>query len=355
MSTPTPATHHLAAILPSKGSPLEVTTRPTPTPGPGELLIGVSSIALNPIDHHQRDHGFFISSYPAIIGSDIAGTVLSHGPSMPDYAPKPGTRVLAFGVCFYVRGAPDYGALQTRVVVPVSGVCSLPEGVGFREACVLPMAVETAWVGWWQMGIPLDLKYRAGKGEGMLVWGGASSVGGVAVQSARLMGFTVYSTASPKHHEYVKRLGASRVFDYKSEDVVERVVQAAREDGLRFMRGYLAAGEMKPCLDILKELKGGEAMAKLASAPLVGEDAPKVEGVEAMFVAASADPAERERIRHFIFGVWLKEKLETGEFVPSPKVKVIEGGLESANKALDELREGVSGVKLVLEVGTGGV
>jgi hypothetical protein len=39
---------------------------------------------------------------------------------------------------------------------------------------------------------------------------------------------------------------------------------------------------------------------------------------------------------HFVFGAWLKEKLETGEFVPSPKIQVIEGGLESVQKGLEE-------------------
>ena len=53
-----------------------------------------------------------------------------------------------------------------------------------------------------------------------------------------------------------------------------------------------------------------------------------------------------------MFGVWLKEKLENKEFVPSAKIRLVEGGLHSANKALDELKKGVSGVKLVLEVWT---
>lgn len=52
---------------------------------------------------------------------------------------------------------------------------------------------------------------------------------------------------------------------------------------------------------------------------------------------------ERTEHFHFVFNVWLKEKLEKGEFVPSPKIQVVEGGLEGANKGLDELKKGVSG------------
>jgi hypothetical protein len=77
------SSQHQAAILPSKGHALEIGLRPTPTPGPDDLLIEVKSIALNPIDHYMRDMGFVIASYPAIVGSDIAGVVLSAGSAVP--------------------------------------------------------------------------------------------------------------------------------------------------------------------------------------------------------------------------------------------------------------------------------
>jgi hypothetical protein len=76
----------------------------------------------------------------------------------------------------------------------------------------------------------------------------------------------------------------------------------------------------------------------------------KFVGVEAQFVAPPTDGKERKDLYRDLFCVWLKEKLECGEFVPSPKIKVVAGGLESVNSTLDELKKGVSGVKLVLEV-----
>lgn len=347
--TSAPSSQHLAAILPSKGSALELTHRPTPTPGPHELLIAVHSVALNPVDYYQRDHGFFITSYPAVLGSDIAGTVLSAGSSVPADAPKPGTRIAAFASAFFKHGDPDYGAMQTRVLVPAASVVALPEGMSFNAATLLPMAVLTTWAAWYTIGLPRDTKYTAEDKMGMLVWGGASSIGSAAVQVARLMGFRVYVTASERHHEYLKGLGASRVFDYHGEDVVERIVEAVKEDGVELRLGYDAVAQLKPCLDILKELKG-EGTARLAEARPIAEDAPKVEGIEVKFMSSPTNEEERMEFFHFVFGVWLKEKLETGEFVPSPKIQILEGGLEGANKGLDVLRNGVSGVKLVLEV-----
>ena len=347
----TPSGQHLAAILPSKAAGvLDITHRATPTPGPDDLLIEVKSIALNPIDYYQRDHGFPpLDHYPTILGSDVGGTVLSAGSSVPSDAPKPGTRVAAAAPCFFTKGLPDYGAFQTRVLVPAANVVPLPPKISFNEASLLPMAVVTAWSGWYSIGLPRDTAYTAADKKGMLVWGGASSIGSGAVQVAKSMGFYVYVTASEKHHKYLKGLGASKVFDYKSEHVVENIVKAAKADGVTIQTGFDAVGQVKSCLEILKEFKG-KGTAKLATAVPPSEDTPKEEGVEVKFVSAPADEKERTDHLHFVFGVWLKEKLEKGEFVPSPKVQVVEGGLESINKGLDELKKGVSGVKLVLEI-----
>lgn len=340
---------HIAAVLPSKGHALEVDLRPTPTPGPTDLLIEVKSIALNPIDYYMRDMGFVIASYPAIVGSDIAGVVVSAGDSVPFDAPKPGTRVAAFAPCFFTKGAPDYGAFQEKVLVPASNVTTLPESLSFNEASILPMAVVTAWSGWYSIGIPRDTKYTAADKKGMLVWGGASSVGSAAIQTAKLLGFTVYATASRKHHEYLKTLGAHKVFDYKDDDVADKIVKAVKADGVTLTTAYDAVGQLQTCLDVLKELKG-EGPSKLASAVPLREDSPKVEGVEVKFVMAPNGDEARSDHFHFVMGEWLKEKLESGEYKPSPKIQVVDGGLPGINDALDVLKGRVSGVKLVVEV-----
>jgi len=347
--SPQVAEQHLATVLSSKDSGLKIIHRPTPTPGPAELLIKVKSIALNLIDWGMRDQGIFLTSYPAVVGSDISGIVISAGSSVPSDAPKPGTRVSAFAPCFFHHGAPDYGAFQEYVLVPAENAAPLPDGMSFNEGSVLPMAVVTMWSGWYSIGLPRETAYTPADKKGMLVWGGASSMGSAAVQGAKLMGFTVYTTASEKHHEYLKTLGASKVFDYRDDSVVEKIARAAKDDGITIDFGYDAVGQLESCLEVLKRCKGQE-VAKLASAIPLSEDSPKVEDVESRFVQAPKDVEERKELFHFIFAIWLKDKLAKGDFVPSPKIKVIEGGLESLDKGLDELKKGVSGVKLVLEI-----
>jgi NADPH:quinone reductase-like Zn-dependent oxidoreductase len=116
-----------------------VTHRPTPTPGPNDLLIEVNSIALNPVDWYQRYHDFAITSYPAIIGSDISGTVVSAGSSVPSDAPKPGNHVSAYAPCSihksHLTTAPSRPACLSP---PQTWRTSIPMGMSFNEACLLP-------------------------------------------------------------------------------------------------------------------------------------------------------------------------------------------------------------------------
>ncbi|KAJ6107869.1 zinc binding protein [Penicillium sp. IBT 18751x] len=339
------STTHQAAIVPQKGGPLAVVQRETPTPAPNELLIEVHAVALNPVDIYQRDMGMFIQEYPAVLGSDVSGIVAKTGSSV---TLAPGTRVTAFASAFMHQGSPNYGALQRYVLVSKEMVAVLPESYSFTEGCVFPMAALTSWNGWLWAGVPREDSPK-GK-EGVLVWGAGSSMGSFAVQGAKLAGYTVYATASPQHHEYVKGLGASRMFDYKAGDVLEQIVDAAKEDGLAFKMGYHATGSQQLSVDVMEALRGDGEKVKLAIAPIIDASVKVPEGVETAFVSAPNDLDARYEQCAWIFKTWLQEKLATRQVVVSPKIKVVEGGLESANQALDELKAGVSGVKLVLEL-----
>ncbi|KAI1371863.1 GroES-like protein [Hypoxylon crocopeplum] len=339
---------HFAAVATGKDQPLEIQERQTPKPGPDELLLDVKSLALNPLDVKTRQFGFAIDKYPAVFGSDIGGVVLEAGTNVSSVF-KPGTRVAAFAQSFFVRGAPDYGAFQKRPIVPARNVCPIPDDIAFNEAATLPMAVATTWAGWYTVGLPRDISYSPTDKQGVLVWGASSSVGSMAVQSAKLIGFSVYGIASAKHHEYVKSLGASRTFDYNHPGVEEAIIKAAKEDGLIFQYGYDTVGAVPPCQRILKELKGS-GTAHLASAPPLKPDYPNLEDIETKFVAASLDEKEQADQFSSWFNVWLKERLEKREIVPSPRIQVVEGGLHGINKGLDTLKAGVSCTKLVLEI-----
>ncbi|CAG8898856.1 unnamed protein product [Penicillium egyptiacum] len=229
--TSTMAGQHEAAILPQQGGPLSLGKRATPEPGPNDVLIEVKAVALNPCNHFQRDYGMPpVPIYPAIIGSDTAGVVAKLGSNVTT-VPGPGSRVIAFASSFYQNGSPDHGSFQKYTLAQSEAVIPLPDNLSFEEGAVFPLAVLTALTAWTTIGIPLDTKHTPADKQAVLIWGASSSVGTFAVQSAKTLGFTVYATASPKHHDLVKKLGAHAVFDYRASDVFSRIVSAVKKDG----------------------------------------------------------------------------------------------------------------------------
>lgn len=102
-------------------------------------------------------------------------------------------------------------------------------------------------------------------------------------------------------------------------------------------------------MEVLEQFKG-DGITKVAHAARIPEDFQKVDWADVKFVSPPAEDEARTEHFEFIFNVWLKEKLAKGEFVPSPKIQMVQGGLEALNDALNTLKKGVSGVKIVLEV-----
>ncbi|KAF5720917.1 ToxD-like protein [Fusarium globosum] len=363
---------HLAAVCPGKGQPFQVQTRSTPKPGPDELLIAVKSVALNPADVIMRDQGLFITEYPTVVGFDMSGLVLQVGENVPagDDGIQPGTRIAAYSASAWRGCAPDYGPFQEKCLVPWQHAVRLPDqNMSWNHAATLPVSVQVPLSAWDMMGIPRsygevpshDLGHFEKK-EVLLIWGASSSIGTMGVQTARLKCWdpkspfaAVYATAGPSNHDYIRSLGANRVFDYKDPKVVESIVSAAKEDGLIIRHCFLATGNLSLCQSVLKEFVDlntaeGTAITKIGSAPWIPADAKNVAGVEVIFVMPSA--VEKERLEQFKYwiGAYLSKNLSNGGIKPSPEPKVVGKGLEFINSALDKMSEGVSCTKLVVEI-----
>lgn len=370
-------TTHLAAVSLGKGEPFEVQARPTPKPGPGELLVEVKSVAINPADGYMRQ-GLFISSYPTVIGFDMSGLVLEVSENVPvgnadqGAVPlfQPGiTRVAGYAASFWRSCSPDYGVFQEKCLVPWQHVVPLPdEGISWNEAATLPVSIQVPLNAWDAMkisriGEPGERaqKNEKHKSEVLLIWGGSSSVGTMGVQTARLLRedrrspfAAVYATAGTANHNYVHSLGADRVFDYKEPEVVEAIVSAAKKEGLVIRYCFLAMGQLASCQAVLQAFvghgEGEDRKAKIASAPLVPTDAEEINGMETIFLQPSADEEERLSQFQYWLGTWLEEKLFNGTIKPSPEPRVVGKGLGFLNAALDEVLQGVSCTKLVVEV-----
>lgn len=379
---------HLAAVSLAKGESFKLQTRRTPKPGPGELLIEVKSVALNPADGYMRDQGLFIPSYPAVLGFDVAGLVLEAGDKVPiSEGPgpyfRPGiTRVAAYAAAVWKSCDPDYGVFQERCLVPWQHAAPLPDlEISWNQAATLPVAVQVPLSAWDAMGISrvgeADTTSTSGgtqentgtnqKRDALLIWGASSSVGTMGVQTARLLRedsgssfAAVYATSGAANQEYVGCLGADRVFDYNEPRVVDAIVSAAREDGVVVRHCFLAAGQLGLCQAVLKAFLGDDqggsksqkakAKAQIASAPVIPQDVEEVDGVETIFVMPSTDEGERLAQFRSWMGSWLRENLARGTIRPSPEPRVVGRGLGAVNAGLDVLLRGVSRTKLVVEV-----
>lgn len=116
--------------------------------------------------------------------------------------------------------------------------------MSFEEGSVFPMAMATPLIA---LNVCLGIQKPTGsvipQKSGLLIWGASSSVGTSALQLARNMGFKVFATASPAHHQSLKSLEALEVFDYHDSSVIDKIVVAAKSAGAPITLGFDAVGE----------------------------------------------------------------------------------------------------------------
>ncbi len=206
MSEALPAT--MTAIgFDAPGGPevLRARTLPVPRPGPGELLIKVAHAGVNRPDVIQRQ-GFYPAPKGAspIPGLEIAGTVAAIGlGAQPE--------LLDQEVCALVTGGgyAEYCLADARHCLPV------PEGLSLAEAAALPETLFTVWHNVFERGY-------ADEGEVLLVHGGTSGIGTMAVMLGKAFGLTVVTTCgSDAKCAAARELGADLAINYKTQDFVE--------------------------------------------------------------------------------------------------------------------------------------
>eukprot|EP00747_Dinoflagellata_sp_TGD_P041576 gnl/TRDRNA2_/TRDRNA2_141556_c0_seq1.p1 gnl/TRDRNA2_/TRDRNA2_141556_c0~~gnl/TRDRNA2_/TRDRNA2_141556_c0_seq1.p1 ORF type:complete len:327 (+),score=63.15 gnl/TRDRNA2_/TRDRNA2_141556_c0_seq1:2-982(+) len=187
---------------------------PTPEVKPGQVLVKVDYASANPIDigvlkGNLKGAGWAMP-FPFTLGYDLAGTVVVGGDSF-----KAGQRVFAvnWGQGKHDNGDdPIGGTFAEYAVIPASKLTAIPDGLGEREAAAVALVGTTAYE------IVVDCA-KVTSGSKVLVLGGSSAVGSIAVQLAKLRGASfLATTASSRNLDYVSTLGADKVIDYKSAD-----------------------------------------------------------------------------------------------------------------------------------------
>ncbi len=210
----------LAAFIEETGPPevIRYGQLPDPQAGPGQVLVRVKAVAVNPVDTYIRGGAnFWELPFPFVIGCDLAGVVEAVGEGVSRFSV--GDRVWATNQGLLGR----QGTFAELAVVDECWLYELPDGVDFDTGAACALVGVTA-----HLGLFREAGLQAG--ERLFVQGGSGGVGSMVVQMAKAAGAEVMASAgSPAKAEICRELGADNVVNYRTESIAESVLQWAPE------------------------------------------------------------------------------------------------------------------------------
>ena len=193
----------IEVVRPGGPDEMHLTEGPTPQIGPDDIRIHVEAAGVNRADVLQREGRYAPPSTASpILGLEVAGYVAEAG--------ERASMIWQVGeeVCALVDG----GGYATQCVAPVAQCLPIPDGISIVQAAALPEALFTVWYNVFH-------RCRLSAGETLLVHGGTSGIGVIAIQMARAIGARVFATAgSAEKCGVCIRLGADVAVDYHQAD-----------------------------------------------------------------------------------------------------------------------------------------
>jgi NADPH:quinone reductase-like Zn-dependent oxidoreductase len=327
-----------------------VTDRHIPALRDDYILVKVVAIALNPTDWKHID---FLAPVGAIIGCDYAGIVEEVGEAVTKPFKK-GDRI-----CGFAHGGNavslDDGSFAEYITVKGDVQIKIPDNLSFQEAATLGVGVTTVGQGLYQ-SLKLSHPTRPlEEPEPLLIYGGSTATGTLAIQFAKLSGYQVITTCSPHNADLVKRLGADIVIDYNETEAAERIRKLTAnklrlvfdtislESSAQFCNKAISTegGEYSSLLDVKVNRDNVSSKFTLAYTAIG----------EAFDFGPHSFPAKPED-KDFARGFWdfAEGLLADGKIKVHP-LAVGKDGLKGALEGLDLMRNGLlSGQKLVYNI-----
>jgi NADPH:quinone reductase-like Zn-dependent oxidoreductase len=283
-------------------------------PDAGQVLVAVHAASVNPVDFKIRS-----GKYPAVkddrlpysLGRDFSGVVEKCGAQAVRF--KPGDEV--FGMV-NIYG----GGYAEKAVVEERAIAAKPSGFDHVHAAAIPLAGQTAWQGLFRHG---QLK----AGQTVLIHGGSGGVGHFAVQFAKAKGARVITTVSTDNVDFVRKLGADVVIDYKKQRFEYEI------SGLDMVFDLIDGETRERSWKLLK--KDGILVTTLTDP---SQDKAREHGVRATRYTVESDGAELAEIAGLVTPGQVKPHVQTTY------------PLRSAVDALGSVEEGHSVGKIVLTV-----
>ena len=221
---------------------LELVDLPTPAPGPGQVLVQVAAAGVNFSETLIRENRYAVTpALPAVLGTEVAGTVLEVGPGVEGL--PVGTRVAGalFATGVHLGGYAEHVLVDANVAVP------LPDTLSFADSTALMVQGLTAL---------FLTKQIPPKGKTVLVSAAAGGVGSLLVQLAKRAGAaTVIAAASTARKlEYARALGADAGVDYSKPEWVEHARAASGGRGPDIIYESVGGTVTKASLEALAPL-----------------------------------------------------------------------------------------------------
>ena len=205
----------VVAPQPDGGAGLEAVERPVPRPGPGEVLVKVAAAGINRPDILQR-RGLYPPppGAPDILGLEVAGEVIQAG--------EGAEHLVGEKVCALVAG----GGYAEYCAAPAGTCLRVPDAISLIEAAAMPETLFTVWVNLFERGFAAD-------GDWVLVHGGTSGIGTMAIALGKLFGLHVIVTCGTDDKcARAVELGAEAAVNYQSQDFVEEVHRLTGRKGV---------------------------------------------------------------------------------------------------------------------------
>ena len=202
----------VVASHPDGDGELALVERPVPRPGDGEVLVKVAAAGVNRPDILQRK-GMYPPppGAPDILGLEIAGEVID-GPE----------EMIGRNVCALVAG----GGYAEYCLAPVGTCLFVPETISLVEAAAMPETLFTVWINLFERGFAAD-------GDRVLVHGGTSGIGTMAIALGTLFGLKVVVTCGTDAKcTRALELGAEAAINYREQDFVEEVHRITGREGV---------------------------------------------------------------------------------------------------------------------------
>jgi len=316
-----------------------------PKAGKDQVVIKNHAVAVNPVDWKIQDYDFFVK-YPTVLGTDVAGEVHEVGEGVTHV--KKGDRVLGHAHSL-IASNPEEGGFNLFTLCNALVVQKIPSSMDYTSATVLPLAISTAATCLFKketiaLPLPTSTTKPSPTNKSVLVWGGSSSVGAVAIQLAVGAGVKVVSVASAHNLDKLKELGAYAAFDYKSSSVTDDIIKALEGTEFAGVCDCIGSADSAKAWTPVYKKHGGRYGSVMPAPDALPEG---IEGTSVMAVTVAFDD---KYVGEAVWAKWVPEALADGTLKAVPTPKVVGKGLKDVQKGLDVQRAGVSFEKVVVEL-----